>query len=103
MCSLVYVTKVSTDRTGLESGDHGLKTGNFRLCVFGTDGRNDGAGGWKAPQRLPFPYFALGEKIMLPGKQVKIFKAPGFAFVPVHGLCVFLDFIYTWNSILEIW
>lgn len=53
--------------------------------MFGTDGRNDRAGGWKAPQSLSFPYFALGEKTRLPGKHVRVFKAPGFAFVSVHG------------------
>lgn len=34
--------------------------------------------GWKFPQSLLFPYFALREKIMLPGKQLSVSKHMAF-------------------------
>lgn len=33
---------------------------------------------WKLPPNLFFPYFPLCEKMVLPGKQLKYFKATAF-------------------------
>lgn len=54
--------KVSTDNARLENGDNGWKTGNFRLCVFGTDDHNDGASRVETSTEPVFSLFLLFEK-----------------------------------------